>query len=171
MGQIAQIFGTPEFLARVVLDNADYSSHMVRLLRLDPELARVVAEGLLECVNDPDTRDYLVLTEFIGVFIRQGEPIPAPFRDFAAKAITGKITPRPRRGRRKNIERDFALWVATEVVADHFKMAKYSNGNATSKTAAEIVAEVARVPIDAVLHAIRNYQNFAPPILGGINTP
>jgi len=172
MGQIAEIFGTPQLLARFALDSADYSRHMIRLIRENPALVEGIANALQECVKDPDTRDYLVLTELVACFIRGGEPIPAPFRAFAAGAITGKIAPRQRKGRPKNtLQRDFALWAATEIVAEHFELPKYSNGNATSKTAAEIVAEVAGKPIDAVLHAIRKHQDFAPPILGAINTP
>nr|RNF61643.1 hypothetical protein EC580_08130 [Acidithiobacillus sulfuriphilus] len=171
MGQIAKIFGTPQLLARFALDSADYSTHMIRQIKENPILAIVMAEGLLECVQDPDTRDYLVLTEFVAVFIRRGEPIPHPFRAFAAGAITGKIAPRQRKGRPgSTLQRDFALWVATEIVAEQFVLPKYSNGSATRTTAAEIVAEVAEVPIDAVLHAIRKHKDFAPPILGAINT-
>lgn len=166
------IFGTPQLLARRVLDNADYYGHLTRLIRENPAIAEVVGNALQECVKDPDTRDYLVLTELVAVFIRRGEPIPAPFRAFAAGAITGKIAPRQRKGRpRSTLERDFALWAATEIVAEYYELPKYSNGNITRTTAADIVAEVAGVPINAVLHAIHKHQDFAPPIMGAINTP
>jgi len=172
MGQIAEIFGTPQLFARYVLDNADYSRHMLRQMQINPAFVEIVADRLQECVNDPDTRDYLVLTELAAAFIREGKQIPLWLRNFAAGAITGKIAPRQRKGRPKStLERDFALWAATEIVAEQFELPKYSNGNATSQTAAEIVAEVAGKPIDAVLHAIRKHQDFAPPILGAINTP
>jgi hypothetical protein len=63
MGQIAEIFGTPQLLARFALDNADYSRHMIRQMQINPTLVEIVADRLQECVNNPDTRDYLVLTE------------------------------------------------------------------------------------------------------------
>ena len=171
-GQIARIFRTPQIMARFALDNADYSRHMIRLIKENPLIAEVIAEALQEGVKDPDTRDYLVLTELCAVFIRQGKLIPPFLRDFAAGAIAGKIKPRPRSGRPKNVERDFALWAATEIVAEHYDLPKYSQGNATLKTtAAEIVAEVAGVPIDAVLHALRKHKDFAPPILGAKTSP
>jgi hypothetical protein len=167
-----KIFGTPQLCAQFALDSAGYSRHMIRQMQINPALVEIVAGRLLECVKDPDTRDYLILTELAAAFIREGKPIPLWLRDFAAGAITGKIAPRQRKGRPKiTLERDFALWAAVEVVAEQFEMPKYSNGNPTSQTAAEIVAEVAGVPISAVLYAIRKHQDFVAPILGAINTP
>ena len=163
---IVRIFGRPHEMARRVLANANYLEHMGRLIKDNPEVAQKIGEVLAKAAKDPDERDYAVLTSMAAGFISKGEAIPLWLRDFAANAITGKIKPRARKGRRRTtIERDFALYMAVEIVAEVYSIQRYSNGLAVTLTAAEIVAKVSGEPLDVVIHAARNSNNFPPPVI------
>lgn len=159
---------SPRALARYLLDNADYADHLSRTIRDNKALQKKIAESLEQAAADPDTRDYSVLTIVAANYLRQGETMPEWLRVFAADALTGKITPRARRGRKKTgVARDFTLWAAVEVVSDIFGMPKYSHGNnVPHETAVGVVADVAGESINVVLHALRNYADYVPPSWG-----
>lgn len=147
--RFAEAFLSEDILHQEVINSPPTEAE---LLNLEDALKRAALA--------PDTNDFDVLVHRAADLLRKNETLPDWLALFAADVLEGKRKRPIKRGPDKyqNWERDYSWWRAVDEVASKFDLAKYTNNELSNKpTAAEIVAEAARVKVDVVIRAYKNF--------------
>ena len=119
-----------------------------------------MGDALEQAARDPDTNDFDVLVMIAAGLMRENERLPDWLASFAADVLEGKRKRPTKRGadKYKNWPRDYSLWRAVDEVASKFNLPKYTNNELSRKpTAADIVAEAARLKVGAVITAYKSF--------------
>ena len=119
-----------------------------------------MGDALEQAARDPDTNDFDVLVMIAAGLMRENERLPDWLATFAADVLEGKRKRPTKRGadKYKNWPRDYSLWRAVDEVASKFNLPKYTNNELSRKpTAADIVAEAARLKVGAVITAYKSF--------------
>lgn len=155
--QFAKTFWSEQVQAET--ENNILFQDVVASIPSEADLERM-GDALEQAARDPDTNDFDVLVMIAAGLMRENERLPDWLASFAADVLEGKRKRPTKRGadKYKNWPRDYSLWRAVDEVASKFNLPKYTNNELSRKpTAADIVAEAARLKVGAVITAYKSF--------------
>jgi len=127
------------------------------------EKPEVFLKALERTAINPDANGFDALVLIAGTFLSLDERLPEFLASFAADVLLGKRKRPTKRGPNKygNFQRDFKLWLVTDVVAEECGLQRYSRNELSGKTmAAEIVSRAAGYKLDVVIAAYKKFNSI-----------